>query len=607
MKAKVVEKKKKELGPMPWWGDRGLAPHLRWPGATIEIPAVYSYENKRWESPDGKYYFDAKKAKGAADFFPQILVHHIGEWADQPFQLLDYQKMLLTLPIFGWKNSVTHLRRFRKVFAFLPKGSGKSPWGSGTGLYCETCDDEPAAEVYVAAGDRDQARIIHDNSKIMVEKSPDLSEECEITRDSISHPPTRSFFKVLSAEASTKHGFRPSCVIFDEFHAQKNRDLYEALYKSIAKRRQPLMILISHAGTDDEGICYEEYEYAKKVLADTLPEKDEATLPIIFEMTSEDDWTDPKVWYRVNPGHGITIKHEGILQECKEAQAEPRKRNDFLRYHGNMWTNQAVAWIPIEWWDKCERIPSQDVLKTMAVAGGLDGAQKYDLASFVLTFREPLEWEAVTNIVAENSTPEQKVEKQVSLNFNMHVLPFFWIPESTMEEREKQDRVPYSLWREMGFVKATRGKTIDYDVIVADIREFVERFPFLRESQIGYDPAFMDDVAQRLIGPDKENPEIPMLEVLQNYKYLSEPSQIFEALLKANRVRHDGNKTMRWNMECVSIKTDDAQRIRPVKQRNSTKRIDGAVATVMALSRLVYAPDPGSGRSIYETRGALVI
>lgn len=596
---------RKEAAPMPWWGDRGLAPHLRWPGVTIEIKAKWT--GKRWESPDGKFYFDEKEASNVEHFFSDVLVHHIGEWADQPFNLLDYQKMLIVRPIFGWKSTVTNLRRFRKIFAFLPKGSGKSPMGSGIGLFCLTCDKEPAAEVYVAAGDRDQARIIHDNSKIMVEKSPDLSEECEIFRDSIHHTSTHSTFKVLSAEASTKHGFRPHCTIFDEFHAQKNRDLYEALRKSMAKRRQPLMILISHAGVDDESICHEEYDYAKKVLSGAVAD-DYTMLPVIFEMTSEDDWTKREVWKRVNPGHGITIKDDAVETECREAVEEPRKRNDFLRFHGNMWTNQSVAWLPVEWWDRCGAIASDDVLRTMAVAGGLDGAQKIDLASFVLTFREPLEdVHDEIQIIADNSTPEQKVVKAASLNFRMHVMPFFWMPENTMKEREKSDRVPYGMWREMGFVKATRGDVIDYNVIVADIKEILERFPNLKESQIGYDPAFMDDVAQRLMGADKEYPEVQMLEVLQNYKYLSEPSQIFEALLKAKRVLRDNNKAMRWNIECVSIKTDDASRIRPVKQRNSTKRIDGVVATVMALSRLMFAPEPGSGRSVYESRGALVI
>lgn len=608
MAVAVADRKKIKVSraarePMPWWGDRGVAPHLRWPNSTINIDCRWT--GKRWESPDGKFYFDQRAADNAARFFPDILVHHIGEWADQPFELMDYQKMLLTRPIFGWKSAATNLRRFRKVFAFLPKGAGKSPWGAGTGLYCEILDDEPAAEVYAVAGDREQARTIHDNAKVMVEKSPDLSEECEVYRDSIVHTASKSIYKVLSADASTKHGFRPHCIVFDELHAQKNRDLFEALRKSMAKRRQPLLLMISHAGTDDESICFEEYEYAKKVLSGTIA--DAQTLPVIFEMTSDDNWQSPEVWARVNPGHGITIKHEAIAAECLEAVAAPRKRNDFLRFHGNMWTNQAVAWLTLDWWDRCDKIADDDKLETLQVCGGLDGAQKIDLMSFVLAFREMLEVEETVEIVAENSTPEQQVKRVASLNFRLHLLPFFWMPENTLREREKQDRIPYEMWRDMGFLKATPGDTIDYDVIVRDIRALAERFPLLKQSQIGYDPAFVDDVAQRLVGSDKERPELKMVEVLQNYKYMSEPCQIFEALLKARRVSHDGNRCMRWNAECVAIKTDDAARIRPVKQRNTTKRIDGVVASIMALSRLVGMPDPDSAGSVYETRGAYLL
>ncbi len=176
---------------------------------------------------------------------------------------------------------------------------------------------------------------------------------CEVLKDSIYCAATRSTYQVLSSDAATKHWFRPHIVIFDELHAQRNRDLYEALKKSMVKRRQPLMIILTHAGDDDEGICFEEYQYAKGVLSGTIP--DDTCLPVIFEATPEDDFNDPVVWRRVNPGHGITVKADGIATECQEALAEPRKRNDFLRFHLNRWTNQATAWIPVEWWDACPK------------------------------------------------------------------------------------------------------------------------------------------------------------------------------------------------------------------------------------------------------------
>jgi phage terminase large subunit-like protein len=308
-----------------WWGN-GAAPWVRWPGVTIELHGVWSAARERWESPDGQYYYDQECADKAADFFPTFLRHHIGEFAGEPFVLMPYQELLLTRPLFGWKRVDDGLRRFRKLFAFIPKGAGKSPWGSGTALYLTLCDGEEAAEVYAVAADTKQARIVHDNAKIMVEKSVDLSDMCEVLRDAIFDPASHSKLEVLSSDASTKHGFRPHGVVFDEFHAQPNADLYEALERSMIKRRQPLMILITHAGEDDEGICYEEYELAKKVLSGTVIAP--TSLPVIFEALPDDDWTDPALWRKVNPGHGVTVKHAAIETECQDAIASPGRRTD---------------------------------------------------------------------------------------------------------------------------------------------------------------------------------------------------------------------------------------------------------------------------------------
>jgi phage terminase large subunit-like protein len=565
-----------------------LAPHVQWPGVTIEIPCVWSVERARWESPDGRFYFDAQTADNAVNFFPEFLTHHIGEFAGKKFELLEYQKKLLTRPLFGWKHASTGYRRFRKLFAFLPKGSGKSPWGAGTGIYALICDNEPAAEVYAVAADKEQARTVHDNAKVMVEESPELLEICEVLKDSIYCRDTRSTYKVLSSDAATKHGFRPHFVIFDELHAQRNRDLFEALKKSMAKRRQPCMVEISHAGDDDEGICYEEYEYAKSVMsgAERGENPDEACLPVIFELKPNADWTNPEVLRRVNPGHGITVQHDGIMAEMREAQVQPRKLNDFLRFHGNRWVNQAVAWLPIDWWDACPSpLPADDFLRKLVVAGGLDLAQKIDLASFVATFREQLQQTEKISIDIENA--EGKIEKkEVSLNYRIHVLPMFWIPEETMLERIKDQNIRYDDWVAQKFVRVTEGTTIDYDQIFKDIVALADRFPLLKQAKIGYDPAFATDIAGKL-----QKKGFLVEEILQNYKYMNEPCQILEALLKSKRVTHDANRCMRWNFENVAVKRDDAGRIRPVKPKNQAKKIDGVTATLMAIFSLLRTED----------------
>ena len=562
---------------------------------------MWSTLHKHWESPDGMYFFDAAEADRACDFFPEMLAHHIGEFAGKPFTLLAYQAQLLTRPIFGWKRSSDGLRRFRKVFGFLPKGAGKSPWGAGTGLYMTLCDGEPAAEVYAVAADTAQARTVHENAKIMVEDSPELDSMCEVLRDSIFCPGNRSTYRVISADAKTKHGFRPHCIVFDEFHAQPNRDLYEALKKSMVKRRQPLMILISHAGDDDEGICYEEYEYAKGILDGKI--EDDTCLPVMFEATPDDNPFDPKVWVRVNPGHGVTVKHDGIAQEAIEAQNEPRKRNDFLRFHLNRWVNQAVAWIPTDWWDGCaEPLPSDAELQTLPGAVGIDMAQKIDLASAVAVFRLPLldptSASDTVEVLAEDGGA--LVPRTRSLNYRIAILPAFWLPEDTLAERVRQDHVPYDRWREAGLLRATDGTIIDSEAIITYLQALLVRFPLLKQSQFGYDPAFATEIAVKLMSLG-----LTAVEVLQNYKHLSEACQVFEALVKAKRVIHGGHRLLRWNVENVAIKRDDAGRIRPVKPRRQVKRIDGVVATIIALSRLIAMPEPQD--SVYLTRGVRVL
>lgn len=537
----------------------------------------------RWESPDGRYYFDQTAADLAADFFPTFLTHHKGEFASLPFDLLPYQELLVIRPLFGWMRKADGLRRFRKVFLAVPKGNGKSPLGAGIGLKLTFADGEEGAEVYSAAADREQAAIIFDTARIMVEANDDLLELGRVLRRTIEVTSTRSYYRVLSADSRSKHGPNIHGLIFDEFHAQPNRVLYETLQRGTLKRRQPVTYMATTAGDDDESICAEEWDYARKVQSGVF--EDETYLPIIFEASKDDDWKDPAVWKRVNPGFGITVKADGIASECNAAQNEPRKLNDFLRFHMNRWVSQATAWIPIDWWDACKGELNDDMLRTLPVFGGLDMSQKYDLTSLVLVFPSPLPGPP-EEIKVVGTEGDQPVTKVVSLNFEISVVPFFWLPADTLRERVKQDRVPYDQWLKQGLLRVTEGNVIDYDVILNDIKgPITKRFPRLRGSQIGYDPAFATDIALKL-GASGYVP----VEVLQNYKHLSEPSLILEAFIKGKRVKHDGHKLLRWNFENVAIRSDDAGRIRPVKPKHAAKRIDGVVGSIMGLSRAMLEP-----------------
>lgn len=574
--------------PTPWWGE-GAAPQVRWPGVMVEIPT--QRRAGQWVTPDGAYWFDEKAADFAEQFFPTCLQHHVGsEWNGRPFDLMPYQRVLVR-ELFGWKRRTDGLRRFRKVFLAVPKGSGKSAFGAGLGLFLAFFDGEAGAEVYAVANDRNQARIVFNAAQVFVARNPSWQGRFEVYRDSIRAAGSTEYFQVLSSDASTKHGFRPHGIIFDEFHAQPDRELYDTLYRGMGKRQQPVLVMITTAGDDDESICMEEWEYARTVLSGTNP--DPTYLPMIYEARPDEDWMSETTWRRVNPGYGITMKADYFHAECHAAQVEPRKLNSFLQLHLNRWVNSATAWIPIDWWDACrDPFPSDTELAGAPCAVGIDMAQKIDLAAAVAVFRLPLEAPATDDEVGAIEVVGVEEgggtrRRTVPLNYRIAIVPAFWLPAETLRDRVRQDGVPYDQWTRAGMLRETEGAVIDSQAMIDYItRDLVQRFPLVREAQIGYDPAFATEIAVRLMAGG-----FTTVEVLQNYKHLSEACQVFEALIKAGRVIHGGHRLLRWNLENVAVKRDDAGRIRPVKPKRAGKRIDGVVATIIALSRLIVLPD----------------
>lgn len=607
-----------------WWGE-GKPPHERWPGVTIEIecmwrplpsdaqliqkteteqawicegveiPAWYAEDGGRWESPDGLYYFDREAAADACDFFAECLTHHKGEFANKPFFLDVWQRMLVVVPIFGWKIRETGLRRFRKVYIEIPKKNGKSQLSAGLGLYMTFCDGEDGAEIYCAAADREQAAIVFDEAKAMVEDCPDLIDRANVFRRSIVFRETRSSFKVLSADARTKHGPNIHCLIFDELHAQPNRDLFDTLEKGIAARRQPLIIMITTAGDDQESICYEQHEYAVSVIKDG---GDDSFLPVIFGLSKEQDWTNIEVLGTVNPSLGITVKTDYLTNEVRAALKDPRKQNAFKRLHGNIWTQQAKLWIPIEKWDACKTEVNEDALIGLPVAGGMDLSSKIDLSSFVLAFMHrdapgiapieveidpPDKLETVPHLAEfiKALEPAPNGKKKFRINFSVTLLPFFWMPEESLTERKAKDRFGYDVMKDEGLLEITEGNIIDYDAIYSMIVEKLAPKYNLRDAEIGYDPWNATQLATQL---SKDG--FKMIEIPQTIRHLSEPSKIYEALVLSGRIRHSGHRILRWNVENVAVKEDPSGNIRPVKSSNM-KRIDGVIASIDAISRLL--------------------
>ena len=335
-----------------------------------------------------EFWFDKDAANLAVRFFEKLLLHSKGEWAGKPFKLQDWQREDIIRPLFGWKRKDAPkiedcTRRYRTAYIEIPRKNGKSTLCAGLALYLLFADGEPGAEVYSAAADTDQARIVFEEAQRMVETSPALSEHGQIYRRSIIVKSERSTYRVISADAHTKHGFNAHGIVFDELHAQPNRELWDVLNTSTGARRQPLMIMITTAGVyDPNSICWEQHEYARQVLNGAID--DPSYFAYIAAADEDDDWTSPVVWAKANPGLGETIKLDYLEAECRRAIQSPAYQNTFRRLHLNQWTSQDERWLDMAAWNACKReFPD---LKGRACFGGLDLASTTDIAAFVLCF-----------------------------------------------------------------------------------------------------------------------------------------------------------------------------------------------------------------------------
>jgi len=530
------------------------------------------------------------------DFGPQLLTHVQGPLRGKPYQLLPWFEALIVRPLFGWRRRSDGLRRFRKVYLGVGKKNSKTGGCAYIGLYVLHCDGEPAAEIAAVAASKEQAALLFDVARDMNEASPPLADRTTILRRALVVERTRSAFRVYSSDAKTRHGPNIHCLLFDEFHAQPNRDLYDALSRGVAARPQPITIFATTAGSDHESICHEEYEHAKKVLAGVVP--DEEYLPVIFEPGPEDDWRHADTWSKANPSLGVEgcVRLDYLHSECTAAVVEPRKQNSFKQLHLNQWTKQAKVWIPVESWKACPGLLAPQAPNALACAAGIDLSTQKDLTACVFVTRRP---DGRPEDVAEitSADPAQPGTKKLSINYAVELVPYFWMPEARIAERKKEDDVPYDLWVEKGWLRVTPGYGVDYDFI---FRQFVDELaPRHLPQQVGYDPWNATQFAQQL---DKEG--FTAVEVRQGMRSLSEPSKLLEVLILKKRLHQDGNEVMTWCVSNAGVVQDENGNIRPVKT-NDRNRIDGVVAAVIALSRLMVLQEPK--RSIYQTRGFSVL
>jgi len=515
-------------------------------------------------------YYDEGTADYAVNFI-ECLCHTKGTWAGKPFELIDWQEQIIR-DLFGTLKPNGY-RQFNTAYIEIPKKMGKSELAAAVALLLCCGDGEERAEVYGCAADRQQASIVFEVAADMIRMCPALSKRCKILTATkrIVFLPTNSFYQVLSAEAYSKHGFNIHGVVFDELHTQPNRKLFDVMTKGSGDARmQPLYFLITTAGTDTKSICYETHQKAKDILEGR--KIDPTFYPVIYGADESDDWTDPEVWKKANPSLGITVGIDKVKAACESAKQNPGEENSFRQLRLNQWVKQAVRWMPMDKWDKCAFKVDPEELEGRVCYGGLDLSSSTDVSAFVLVF------------------PPMDEDKYV-------VLPYFWIPEENMEVRVNRDHVPYDVWERQGFLQTTEGNVIHYGFIEKFIEKLGERFN-IRE--IAFDRWGAVQMVQNL-----ENMGFTVIPFGQGFASMSPPTKELMKLTLEERIAHGGHPVLRWMMDNIYIRTDPAGNIKADKEK-STEKIDGAVATIMALDRAIRCGNDNSA-SVYDDRGIFFI
>jgi len=524
----------------------------------------------------GGCWFNDGLAQLAIDFFPECLRHVEGALAGQPFVLERWQKAIVG-NLFGWQRKDEKgrtVRRYRESLVYVPRKSGKTPLAAGIALFVLFCDGEIGQQDFIAAGDREQAGMLFRQAKGMIEQEPYLADRCRIYGGSGSSFASRSivvesensYLRVVSADADTKHGGNTHLAVIDELHVQPNRDLVDVFQTSMASanRKQPLMLLITTADFMRESICNEKYDYACKVRDGIIA--DPSFLPVIYEAKPDDPWDDETVWAKANPNLNVSVSLDYLRRECQRAKEIAAYENTFRRLHLNQRTETDVRAIPMEKWDAIQTEVSAGECEGRSCFAGLDLATTTDVAALVLLFPP------------QDSTGPY------------FVLPFFWIPGEGARQRERRDRVPYETWGRQGYITLTTGDVIDYDVIRRDINELGQRFNIL---EIAADRWNATQIITQLDGDG-----FTVFPYGQGYASMTAPTKEMLGLVVAGRLVHGGNPVLRWMASNLATESDAAGNLKPSKKK-STERIDGMVATIMALGRAMVTPCG----SIYETQG----
>jgi phage terminase large subunit-like protein len=520
--------------------------------------------------------WDVAEAKEAIAFYSEVLVLNGGEFEGVPYDLLLWQQFIVG-SLFGWKKTDGY-RRFRVAYVETGKGSGKSPLAAGIGLKGLMADGESRAEIYAAATKKDQAMILFRDAVAMVYQSPELSSRLIPSGGkgkewNLAYHSTDSFFRPIASEDG-QSGPRPHMALLDEIHEHRDGTIVEMMRAGTKGRRQALIFMITNSGANKQSVCWEYHEYGAKVCAGLI--EDDSFFAYICALDEGDDpFKNESCWIKANPSLGVTIRHDYLQEQVTQASGMPAKESVVRRLNFCQWVESLNPWISGQMWMAAGEVIPHNLLINRRCWGGLDLSSTQDLTAFVLVF-EPTEQDPYWRLI-----------------------PWFWLPSVGIADKQFKDKVPYTTWRDKGYLEVTQGSAISKLHVLHTLSEICATFDV---QEIAYDRWRIEDFKMQM---EQEGVSLPPLFGFgQGYQSMAPALDEFERRLVNSELKHNNNPVMTWCAANAITNSDPAGNRKLDKQKN-TGRVDGVVAAVMAIG-LTIKPST-NGPSVYESRGILIL
>lgn len=473
-------------------------------------------------------------------------------------------------------------RQFRTAYIEIPRKNGKSELAAAIALKLLFADREQGAEIYIVAIDREQAGIVFNVAAEMVRRNPHLTRRGKIVpfKKRIVHHKMGSFLQATPADAAGAFGYNAHAVICDELHAWPKRDLWDALTTSTGAREQPLIIAITTAGYDRNSICWEQHEYARQVIDGTI--EDPTFFAYIRSAPGDADWRDEKVWHASNPALGDFRSLPEMRALARRAEHTPALQNTFRRLYLDQWTQQHDRWIDLDLWDVNACAVDEVKLKGRECYGMLDLATVSDMTAWVLGF--PSE---VGRKFGEHICDEDCID----------IIARFWCPEAKVEDSGNRYADQYRVWRNQGFLTATKGNATDFEFVQAQVLKDAETFQLV---DMNVDRLFQaHQIAARLIDEG-----IKVFGLGMGHLGMAAPMTEFHRRLLGGKIHHGGNPVLRWMADNVTVRQDASGNLKPDKATSQGK-IDGIIGIVGVIDRIMRHEE--APRSRYEDEGAGIV